>query len=303
VNRTRAPFDQLETEQQNSVSSELDTKSTLEIAQLINDEDSKVAGAVQNALPQISEAIDAIAQAIADGGHLIYVGAGTSGRIAALDAAECPPTFNTDPRTVQFVIAGGEKALSHATEFSEDSRKMGVRDLARRKPGKKDVVVGVAASGRTPYTLAALEYARKKRARTIAVVCNPGTELGRAADIEIVTEVGAEVLSGSTRMKAGTAQKMVLNMLTTGAMARLGYIYGNLMVNVHTKNRKLVERSVGILENAAGVDRQTAEQALRKSGNRVAVALIMLKTGLGKVQSAEKLKRAKGNVRKAIEGK
>jgi N-acetylmuramic acid 6-phosphate etherase len=303
VNDHRAPTDQLETEQQNSVSAELDTKSALEIARLINDEDSKVAGAVQNALPQIAEAIDAIARAIGAGGRLIYVGAGTSGRIAALDAAECPPTFNTGPGTVQFVMAGGEKALSHATEFSEDSRRMGIRDLARRKPGKMDVVVGVAASGRTPYTLAALEYARKKRASTIAVVCNPGTELGRAADIEIVTEVGPEVLSGSTRMKAGTAQKMVLNMLTTGAMARLGYIYGNLMVNVHTKNRKLVERSVGILENAAGVDRATAEQALRKSGNRVAVALIMLKTGLGRVQSAEKLKRAKGNVRKAIEGR
>lgn len=303
MNSTRAPIDQLETEQQNSVSAELDTKSALEIAQLINDEDSKVAGAVQNALPQIAAAIDAIAEAIGSGGRLIYVGAGTSGRIAALDAAECPPTFNTDPRTVQFVIAGGEKALSHATEFSEDSRRMGVRDLARRKPGKKDVVVGVAASGRTPYTLAALEFARKKRACTIAVVCNPDTEIGRAADIEIVTEVGPEVLSGSTRMKAGTAQKMVLNMLTTGAMARLGYIYGNLMVNVHTKNRKLVERSVGILENAAGVNRKIAEQALRKSGNRVAVGLIMLKTGLGRVQSAEKLKRAKGNVRKAIEGR
>lgn len=303
MNVNRAPIDQLETEQQNSVSAELDTKSALEIARLINDEDSKVAGALQNALPQIASAIDAIALAIGAGGRLIYVGAGTSGRIAALDAAECPPTFNTDPKTVQFVIAGGEKALSHATEFSEDSRKMGVRDLARRKPGKKDVVVGVAASGRTPYTLAALEYARKKRAGTIAVVCNPDTELGRAADIEIVTEVGPEVLSGSTRMKAGTAQKMVLNMLTTGAMARLGYIYGNLMVNVHIKNHKLVERSVGILENVAGVDRATAEQALRKSGNRVAVALIMLKTGLGRVQSGEKLKRAKGNVRKAIEGR
>lgn len=302
MNRTRAPIEQLETEQQNSVSAELDTKSALEITQLINDEDSKVAGALQNALPQIAEAIDAIAQAIGSGGRLIYVGAGTSGRIAALDAAECPPTFNTDPRTVQFVIAGGEKALSRATEFSEDSRAMGVRDLSRRKPGKKDVVVGVAASGRTPYTLAALEFARKKQACTIAVVCNPDTELGRTADIEIVTEVGPEVLSGSTRMKAGTAQKMVLNMLTTGAMARLGYIYGNLMVNVHTRNHKLIERSVGILENAAGVERKLAEQALRKSGNRVAVALIMLKTGLSRVQSAEKLKRAKGNVRKAIEG-
>jgi N-acetylmuramic acid 6-phosphate etherase len=296
-------FEQLETEQQNSISAELDTRSALEIAQLINDEDAKVAGAVQNALPQIAEAIDAIAQAITTGGRLIYVGAGTSGRIAALDAAECPPTFNTDPRTVQFVIAGGEKALSHASELSEDLREMGARDLAKRKPGKKDVVVGVAASGTTPYTVAALELARKKRAKTVAVVCNPGSELGRAADIEIVTEVGSEIVSGSTRMKAGTAQKMVLNMLTTGAMARLGYIYGNLMVNIQTRNHKLLERGVGILESAADVDRATAEKTLKRAGNSVAVALIMLKTGLTRAQSAQKLKRAKGNVRKAIDGR
>jgi N-acetylmuramic acid 6-phosphate etherase len=303
VKNTRALFEQLETEQQNSISAELDTRSALEIAQLINDEDAKVAGAVQNALPQIAEAIDAIAQAITTGGRLIYVGAGTSGRIAALDAAECPPTFNTDPRTVQFVIAGGEKALSHASELSEDLREMGARDLAKRKPGKKDVVVGVAASGTTPYTVAALELARKKRAKTVAVVCNPGSELGRAADIEIVTEVGSEIVSGSTRMKAGTAQKMVLNMLTTGAMARLGYIYGNLMVNIQTRNHKLLERGVGILESAADVDRATAEKTLKRAGNSVAVALIMLKTGLTRAQSAQKLKRAKGNVRKAIDGR
>ena len=299
----RALFEQLETEQQNSISAELDTRSALEIAQLINDEDSKVAGAVQNALPKIAEAIDAIAEAITAGGRLIYVGAGTSGRIAALDAAECPPTFNTDPKMVQFVIAGGEKALSHASEFSEDLRTMGARDLAKRKPGKNDVVVGVAASGTTPYTVAALEFARKKRAKTVAVVCNPGSELGRAVDIEIVTEVGPEALSGSTRMKAGTAQKMVLNMLTTGAMARLGYIYGNLMVNIQTRNHKLQERGVGILQSAAGVDRATAEKTLKRAGNSVAVALIMLKTGLERAQSAQKLKRAKGNVRKAIDGR
>jgi N-acetylmuramic acid 6-phosphate etherase len=303
VKNTRALFEQLETEQQNSISAELDTRSALEIAQLINDEDAKVAGAVQNALPQIAEAIDAIAQAITTGGRLIYVGAGTSGRIAALDAAECPPTFNTDPRTVQFVIAGGEKALSHASELSEDLREMGARDLAKRKPGKKDVVIGVAASGTTPYTVAALELARKKCAKTVAVVCNPGSELGRAADIEIVTEVGSEIVSGSTRMKAGTAQKMVLNMLTTGAMARLGYIYGNLMVNIQTRNHKLLERGVGILESAADVDRATAEKTLKRAGNSVAVALIMLKTGLTRAQSAQKLKRAKGNVRKAIDGR
>ncbi len=293
----------LGTERQNSISAELDTSSALEIAQLINDEDSKVAGAVQNALPQIAQAIDVIAEALGAGGRLIYVGAGTSGRIAALDAAECPPTFNTDPKIVQFVIAGGDKALSHATEYSEDSREMGRRDMARRKPGKKDVVVGVTASGTTPYTLAALEFARKRGARTVAVVCNPDSPLGRSAEIEIVTEVGPEILSGSTRMKAGTAQKMVLNMLSTGAMARLGYMYGNLMVNVHTKNRKLVQRGVGILQRAAGVDRLTAERALKNAGNRVAVALIMLKTGLDRRESAQKLKGAKGNVRKAIEGR
>lgn len=300
---SKEPDPQLETEQQNSVSAELDTQSALQIAQLINDEDSKVAGAVQNSLSQIAQAIDAIADALRAGGRLIYVGAGTSGRIAALDAAECPPTFNTNPKAVQFVIAGGNKALSRATEFSEDSRKMGARDLARRKPGKKDVVVGVAASGKTPYTVAALEFARKRGAKTVAVVCNPGSELGRIAEIEIVTEVGPEALSGSTRMKAGTAQKMVLNMLTTGAMARLGYIYGNLMVNVHTKNRKLVDRGVGILESAAGVDRATARQALQRARNSVAVALVMLKTGLDQAQSEQKLKRAKGNVRRAIDGR
>jgi len=303
VKHSQEPDQQPETEQQNSVSAELDTKSALEIAQLINDEDNKVAGAVQNALPQIAQAIDAVADAIRAGGRLIYVGAGTSGRIAALDAAECPPTFNTDPKTVQFVIAGGDKALSRATEFSEDSREMGARDLARRKPGKKDVVVGVTASGKTPYTVAALEFARKKGAKTVAVVCNPGSELGRIAEIEIVTEVGPEALSGSTRMKAGTAQKMVLNMLTTGAMARLGYMYGNLMVNVHIKNRKLVDRAVGILEIAASVDSATARQALNRAGNSVALALIMLKTGSGRMESAQKLKRAKGNVRKAIDGR
>jgi N-acetylmuramic acid 6-phosphate etherase len=298
---SRPGIEQLGTERQSSVSADLDTLSALEIAQLINDEDSKVAGAVQNALPEIAAAIEAIAKAIADGGRLIYVGAGTSGRIAALDAAECPPTFNTDPKTVQFVIAGGERALSRATEISEDSRDAGRRDLAKRRPRPKDVVVGVTASGRTPYTVAALEFARTRGAKTVAVVCNSGSPAGRVSDIEIVTEVGPEALSGSTRMKAGTAQKMVLNMLTTGAMARLGYIYGNFMVNVHTRNRKLVERGVVILKNAAGVDRSTAEHALKRSGNQVAVALIMLKTGLSRAESAQKLKRAKGNVRNAIE--
>jgi N-acetylmuramic acid 6-phosphate etherase len=291
----------LGTEQANMASTELDTKSALEIARVINNEDKTVAAAVEKALPQIALAIDAIAEAILSGGRLIYVGAGTSGRIAALDASECPPTFDTDPKLVQYVIAGGEKALSRATEVSEDSQVMGRRDLAKRRPGKKDIVIGLAASGRTPYTIAAVEYARKKGAKTVAVVANPGSELGRAAEIEIIVEVGPEALAGSTRMKAGTAQKMVLNMLTTGAMARLGYIYGNLMVNVHTRNEKLLERGLGILEQAAGVDRATAAVALKAADNRVAVALIMLKGGVDRRQAEKKLKAARGNVRKAVE--
>ncbi|MFL6389264.1 MAG: N-acetylmuramic acid 6-phosphate etherase [Terriglobales bacterium] len=290
----------LRTEQQNSASAGLDTLSALEIARVINQEDHKVAAAVERALPQIAQAIDAIADAIRSGGRLIYVGAGTSGRLAALDAAECPPTFNTDPQTVQYVIAGGNKALGHAAEYSEDSSSSGRKDIAKRKPGKKDVVVGVAASGRTPYTLGAMEYARKKGAKTVAVICNRGSKMGALADIEIVLDVGPEAVSGSTRMKAGSAQKMALNLLTTGAMARLGYIYGNLMVNVHTRNQKLMERGLNVLEKAAGVDRPTASKTLGAAKNQVAIALVMLKTGLDRTQAAKRLKSVKGNVREAI---
>ena len=290
----------LGTEQQNRASSALDTLPALEIARVINREDSKVAAAVEQALPQIALAIDAIAAAIGSGGRLIYAGAGTSGRLAALDAAECPPTFNTHPKTVQYVIAGGNKALGRAAEYSEDSRSAGRRDMAKRKPGKKDVVVGVAASGRTPYTIGALEHARKKGAKTVAVVCNRGSELGALAEIEIVLEVGPEAVSGSTRMKAGSAQKMALNLLTTGAMARLGYIYGNLMVNVNTMNQKLMERGLAVLETAAGVNRPAALKTLKAADNQVAIALIMLKTGLGRVQAEKRLKSVKGNMRQAI---
>lgn len=295
---TRIP--ELETEQHLSASKALDTMSALEIARVINEEDKKIAPAVERALPEIAAAIDVIAQALANGGRLIYVGAGTSGRLAALDASEVPPTFGLGPRAVQYVIAGGRKALARAAEFSEDSRADGHRDLSRRKPGKKDVVVGVAASGRTPYTVAALEYARKKGAKTVAVVCNSSSELGRLADIAIVMEVGSEAVSGSTRMKAGTAQKMALNMLSTGAMARLGLVYGNLMVHVQGLNHKLIERGLAILEKATGVDRKTASKTLAAADNQVAVALIMLKTGLGRKQAAQRLKRVKGNVRQAI---
>jgi len=295
-----AALEALSRERQTLSSAELDTLSALEIARIMNAEEAKVPAAVEQALPQIARAIDAIAEALANGGRLIYVGAGSSGRMAALDAAECPPTFGIDPRTVQYVMAGGEKALSRAAEQKEDSRAGGRRDLGKKKPGPRDVVVGIAASGRTPYTIAALEYARSLGARTIAVTCNRDSELEKAAHMAIVTEVGPEVLSGSTRMKAGTAQKLVLNMLSTGAMARLGYVYGNLMVNVRLKSKKLAQRGSAVLQRAAAVDAATAERALRQTGS-VPVALVMLRAGVSQAEARRSLNLARGHVRHAIE--
>jgi len=300
MKRPAAKLSHLGTEARNLSAARLDTSSSLEIASLINTEDAKVAKAVGRALPQIARAIDLIAAALEHGGRLIYVGAGTSGRIAALDAAECPPTFNTHPRMVQFVMAGGRRALGAAVEANEDSRALGRRDMAAKKPGKNDVVVGITASGRTPYTIAAVEYARQHGAKTVAVVCNRNSALAKAAHLAVVAEVGPEVVAGSSRMKAGTAQKMVLNMLSTGAMARLGYVYGNLMVNVHLKNRKLVQRGISILESAAAVDEQSARRALELAGNRVPVALVMLEAGVSRTQAESYLCSAKGHVRKAI---
>jgi N-acetylmuramic acid 6-phosphate etherase len=297
---TAAKISRLRTEARNSAAARLDTSSPLKIARIINAEDARVAPAVRHALPQIARAIELIASALDRGGRLIYVGAGTSGRIAALDAAECPPTFNTDPRMVQFVMAGGTKALGAAVEANEDSRALGRRDMAAKKPRKNDVVVGIAASGRTPYTIAAVEYARHCGANTVALTCNRGSALAKAADLPIVVEVGPEVVAGSSRMKAGTAQKMVLNMLSTGAMARLGYVYGNLMVNVHLKNRKLVQRGITILENAAEVDERQARRTLRQAANSVPVALVMLRAGVGAQEAERCLRSAKGHVRKAI---
>jgi N-acetylmuramic acid 6-phosphate etherase len=291
----------LSTEQTNTASADLDLKSSLELAKIINSEDRKVAAAVERVLPQVAKAIDWIAESLNQGGRLLYVGAGTSGRIAALDASECPPTFNTDPKSVQYVMAGGAKALGAAVEANEDSRKMGERDIAKKNPGKKDAVVGIAASGRTPYTVAAIEYAKRKGAKTVAVVCNANSPLEHAADLAIVAEVGPEVVSGSTRMKAGTAQKMILNMLTTGAMTRRGLVYGNLMVNVHLKNQKLVERGITILQKAAGIGREEAAALLKKAGNRVPVALVMISAKLSRKEAEAALKATKGNVRQAME--
>jgi N-acetylmuramic acid 6-phosphate etherase len=290
----------LSTEKTNSASAGLDRKSALDIARIINREDAKVAGAVKRALPQIAGGIDLIAAALAEGGRLIYVGTGTSGRIAALDAVECPPTFDIDPRRVLFIIAGGPKALASAVESDEDSRELGRQAMAKKKPTRKDVVVGIAASGRTPFTVAAVEYARGQGARTIAVACNRRSPLGRAAHINIVAEVGPEVVTGSTRMKAGSAQKMILNILSTGAMARLGYVYGNLMVNLRPKNEKLAERGVGILEKAAGLDRRAARGLLAAAEGRVPVAMVMVKAGVSRARAIAAIHSARGQVRKAI---
>jgi N-acetylmuramic acid 6-phosphate etherase len=300
LKKISAELRRLSTEKTNSASVDLDQKSAFEIARIINAEDATVAAAVKRALPQIGQAIDLIAAALAQGGRLIYVGTGTSGRIAALDAVECPPTFDVAPRMVQFIIAGGLKALGAAVEADEDSRELGRKSIAKKKPTKKDVVVGIAASGRTPFTIAAIKFARARGAITVAVVCNPKSPLGKAAHVAIVAEVGAEVLAGSTRMKAGTAQKMILNMLTTGAMTRLGNVYGNLMVNLRTKNSKLLERGVGILEQAAGLDHQAARKLLAAAGGRVPPALVMAKTGVSRAVAVAALKESQGQVRRAI---
>ena len=274
--------------------------SSLEIVRLINREDATVATAVGRALPQIARAIDVVVAGFRLGGRLIYVGAGTSGRLGALDASEIPPTFNTDPRTVQYIMAGGAKALASSTEASEDDTALAVAEIKKRKPGKHDIVLGIATSGRTPFTIAAVEYARCRGSRTIALTCNRNSPLERASDFAIVTEVGAEVLAGSSRMKAGTAHKMVLNMISTGAMTRLGYVYGNLMVNVWTKNEKLVQRAVRILEQATGANHEAASHALEGSGNRTPFAVVMLAAGVNRSRAAAALKKTKGHVRQAI---
>jgi len=297
---TKSDLRQLPTEQILHTASDLDRMSSLEIVRLMNDEDATVAAAVRRALPQIARAVDVVADGLRHGGRLIYVGAGTSGRLGALDASEIPPTFNTSPRTVQYVMAGGPRALGASTEASEDDTALAVAEMKKRKPGKHDIVLGIATSGRTPFTIAAAEYARGRGAHTIALTCNRNSPLERVCDFAIVTEVGAEVLAGSSRMKAGTAHKMVLNMISTGAMVRLGYVYGNLMVNVWTKNEKLVQRAVRIIEQATGADHDAARNALEASGNRTPVAVVMLAAGVTRAQAAAALKKSQRHVRQAI---
>jgi len=274
--------------------------SALELAELMNREDMVVPCAIQKVLPQIAQAIELIVDSMQKGGRLIYVGTGTSGRIGALDASECPSTFGIEPDRVQFLMAGGEAAVVHASEASEDSRELGRRDMATKRPGKWDVVAGIAASGRTPYTVSALTYAASKGARTIGISSNHGSELGKIVDICIEVDVGPEVLTGSSRLKAGTAQKLICNMLSTGSMARLGYVYSNLMVNLHLKNEKLVERGIAIVRSLTQADRTLARKTLAKADMSIPLALVMLKTGMEKAEAARRLSEANGNVRRAI---
>jgi N-acetylmuramic acid 6-phosphate etherase len=289
------------TETSNVASEGFDTKSALEIARIINHEDAKIAGAVKKALPEIAIVIDIVARSLRDGGRLIYVGAGSSGRIAALDASECPPTYSTLPAQVQYIMAGGPKALASASDVNEDSPELGQRDIARRRPTRKDIVVGVSASGSTPYVVGAVEYARARGALTAAITCNTGTQLSQVADTTIIVEVGPEVVSGSTRMKSATAQKMVLNMITTGAMARLGYVYDNLMVNVHMKNAKLVERGIRVLMRVCDIDRDAAIRTIKSAGKSIPIAVVMLKAGVDKMEAVRRLAKSDGNVRLAID--
>ena len=245
--------------------------------------------------------IDLVARGLRDGGRLIYVGAGSSGRIAALDASECPPTFSTAPQLVQYIMAGGPKALASAADVNEDSPELGQRDIARRRPTRKDIIIGISASGRTPYVVGAVQYAKARGAKTAAITCNQNTALADAADIAIVAEVGPEVISGSTRLKASSAQKQILNMITTGAMTRLGYVYENLMVNVHMKNEKLVERGIRVLMKACGVDRETAVRTIKSAGKSIPISLVMLKASVDKPEAVRRLANSSGNVRLAIE--
>ena len=295
-------LDKLLTEQRNPASAEIDTLPTEEVLRIVNAEDHQVADAVEHEIPAIARAVDAIVEAFQRGGRLFYIGAGTSGRLGVLDASECPPTFSVPPEMVQGIIAGGPAALSHATETTEDDPASGAHDLVERGFTARDVLVGIAASGRTPYVLGAVAEARRLGAVTMGISCTPDSELARAAAIAITPLVGPEVISGSTRMKAGTAQKLVLNMLTTGAFIRLGYVYGNLMVNVQPKNAKLVDRARRIVAQAAGVTYERAGELLDAAGNSVRTAIVMGKTGAAREEAERKLAEAGGNISRVLNG-
>jgi N-acetylmuramic acid 6-phosphate etherase len=294
-------LDALVTEQRNPRTADLDRMPTLELLRVMNDEDRGVAGAVARELPRIAAAVDAIALRMQKGGRLFYCGAGTSGRLGVLDAVECRPTFSAQPGQVQGLIAGGAAAFLQAVEGAEDSLELGARDLASLALRPDDCVVGIAASGRTPWVLGALAHARAIGALRIAVVCNQGSPVAGAAEIAIEPVCGPEVLTGSTRLKAGTATKMVLNMLSTGAFVRLHKTYGNLMVDLQASNQKLRERSVRIVGQAAGCDRATAERRLAEAAGEVKTAIVAVLRGCAVPEARQRLAASTGSVRAAVE--
>ncbi len=295
-------LEDLLTEQANPASASIDALSTEAVLRIINGEDHRVAAAVEREIPAIARAVDAVVAAFRRGGRLFYLGAGTSGRLGVLDASECPPTFSVPPEMVQGIMAGGEAALSRATEATEDDPAMGARDLLARGFTERDVLVGITASGRTPYVLGAVAEAKHMGATTVGISCTPDSELARAVAISIAPLVGPEVVAGSTRMKAGTAQKLVLNMLSTSAFVRMGYVYGNLMVNVQPKNVKLVDRALRIVARAAGVSRERAAELLGASGNSVRTAILMGKAGVGRREAERRLAAAGGRISEALHG-
>lgn len=292
---------ELVTEGINPETSDIDTLSTVDIIKRINHEDKKVALAVEKEIANIAKAVDIIFSALSGGGRLFYVGAGTSGRLGILDASECPPTFSTPPDMVQGIIAGGNEAVFKAVEGAEDDGDLGRKDLMLRNLRPCDVVVGIAASGRTPYVIGALEYAAEVGAERISITCNPDAPLNSLASVSICPVVGPEVISGSTRMKAGTAQKMVLNMLSTAAMIKLGKVYKNLMVDVNPTNKKLMKRACNIVKLATGADENKIKAVLDETGYSVKQSIMMLKTGLSKDKAEKILKENKGYLRKALE--
>jgi N-acetylmuramic acid 6-phosphate etherase len=290
----------LTTEAINPASDDLDRLSTLDLVRLINAEDTTIAAAVGAQSETIAEAVDLVAARLAEGGRLIYVGAGTSGRLGVLDASECPPTFNAEPGQVIGVIAGGDLALRQAIEGAEDSCEAAVGDLRDIALSASDVLVGITASGTAPYVLAALDEARAAGAAAIALTCNDGSPAAGHADLTIAVVVGPEVLSGSTRMKAGTATKLVLNTLTTGAMVRLGKTYGNLMVDLQASNRKLVQRSLLILQRLADLDAAAAEQLLASCGGELKTAILVARLGIDAEDARQRLAAADGRLRVAL---
>ncbi|GAA0076399.1 N-acetylmuramic acid 6-phosphate etherase [Clostridium sp. CTA-5] len=288
------------TESRNEHTKDIDKVSTLEMVKKINNEDKKVAEAVQKELPQIAEAIDFIVQKMHKGGRLIYIGAGTSGRLGILDASECPPTYGVSEELVQAIIAGGKEAIFRAKEGAEDSKELAVEDLKNKNITENDTIVGLAASGRTPYVIGGIEYANKIGALTISVTCNANSEVAKEAKISIAPVVGPEAITGSTRLKSGTAQKLVLNMISTGVMIKLGKVYGNLMVDLKSTNEKLVERAKGIVCEATGITMEEATKILNETDFDVKLSIFMILSKLNKEEAKIKLADNKGYIAEAL---